>query len=167
MKTRILIIIALWTCILACEKKTDSTVEPTPEVKKLTYQEEALKLVNELRTKGTTCGSKVMPPVAELVLSEKLNEVALAHSKDMHVKKYFAHKNLEGKSHRDRIRAAGYQDVTSAENIYESSLADAEWAVGAWKISQGHCQNMMDPSYKEMGIGNYESYWTQLFATKK
>jgi uncharacterized protein YkwD len=153
--------------ILSCEKKTESI--PSKEIPKveLSYQEQTLLLVNNLRIKGTTCGTKIMPPVSKVVLSDKLNEVALAHSKDMDTKNYFSHTNKEGKSPRDRIRAAGYQDITYGENIYQSSLADAEWAVGAWQASSGHCLNMMDANFKEMGIGNHNSYWTQIFASKK
>jgi uncharacterized protein YkwD len=155
-----------FTLLFSCEKTINT---PEAEVPKptLTYQEITLNLVNELRTKGTTCGTKVMPAVSKVTLNEVLNGVALAHAKDMDTKNYFAHNNKEGKTPRDRIRAAGYQDITYGENIYQSSLADAEWAVGAWQASPGHCLNMMDPNFKEMGIGNFNSYWTQVFATKK
>jgi uncharacterized protein YkwD len=160
-----IIILSIFTFFISCEKATDTIPKEIPKVE-LSYQEITLNLVNDLRTKGTTCGTKVMPPMAKVILSEKLNEVALAHSKDMDTKNYFSHTNKEGKSPRDRIRAAGYQDITYGENIYQSSFADAQWTVGAWQASPGHCLNMMSASFKEMGIGNYNSYWTQLFASK-
>jgi uncharacterized protein YkwD len=161
-----LIIILSFSLFISCQKSAETIPAEVPKVE-LTYQEEAIKLVNDLRTKGTTCGTKLMPAVAKVTLNEKLNEVALAHSKDMDAKNYFSHTNKEGKSPRDRIRAAGYQDTTYGENIYQSSLADAEWAIGAWQTSPGHCLNMMDANFKEMGIGNFNSYWTQVFASKK
>ncbi len=149
-----------------CSNPKNKIEEVAPKPK-LSYQEEALLLVNNIRTAGATCGTKIMPAVGKLTLNEKLNEVSLAHSKDMDAKNYFSHTNKEGKSPRDRIRAAGYQDYTYGENIYMNSFADAEFAVEAWKASPGHCLNMMNPDFKEMGIGNYNSYWTQIFASKK
>ncbi len=160
------IIFALFLLMFYGCLKPENKVEEVVPKPKLTYQEEALILVNNIRTSGVTCGTKVMPAVGKLVLNEKLNEVSLAHSKDMDAKNYFAHTNKEGKSPRDRIRAAGYQDLTYGENIYMNTFADAEFAVEAWKVSPGHCLNMMNPAFKEMGIGNYNSYWTQLLATK-
>jgi uncharacterized protein YkwD len=156
----------LFLALISCEKTSETAPEPLP-IPKLTYQEEMLNYVNDFRVKGGTCGTKVMPPVGKVSLNEKLNEVALAHSKDMDAKNYFSHTNKEGKSPRDRLRAAGYQDFTYGENIYQSSLADSEWTFGAWKASAGHCINIMDPNFKEMGLGNHNSFWTQIFATKK
>ena len=151
---------------ISCEKSSQTTPPEEPKVQ-LTYQEQALVHVNELRIKGITCGTKVMPAVGKVTLNEKLSEVALAHSKDMDTKNYFSHTNKENKSPRDRIRAAGYLDLTFGENIYQNTFANAEFAVAAWQASPGHCLNMMNPNFKEMGIGNHNSYWTQIFATKK
>jgi uncharacterized protein YkwD len=38
--------------------------------------------------------------------------------------------------------------------------------IDGWLKSPGHCKNLMDKSYKEMGVAKVGTYWTQEFATK-
>jgi uncharacterized protein YkwD len=38
--------------------------------------------------------------------------------------------------------------------------------VDAWLKSPGHCKNIMNKNYKEMGVARVGTYWTQTFGTK-
>lgn len=134
-----------------------------------------LKLVNETRTKGQTCGSTHMPSVSTVTWNAKLCQAALAHSKDMAIQNYFDHQSLDGRSPGDRIKAAGYQWNTYGENIYASHNADPAAIHAGWVKSSGHCKNIMNPSVDEIGVAmvkskagvsKYPQYWTEVFATQ-
>ncbi|HCJ28080.1 MAG TPA: hypothetical protein DHV63_01935, partial [Pseudomonas sp.] len=59
------------------------------------------------------------------------------------------------------------------ENI-AAGQGSAEQAVSSWLASPGHCQNIMNPGFTEMGAAyatNPRSaatiYWTQVFGTPR
>jgi uncharacterized protein YkwD len=86
---------------------------------------------------------------------------------------YFDHQDLSGRSPADRAKAAGYRERRIAENIAYGTLS-TEDAIAGWLESPGHCENLMDPLVKEMGIAfapasaeHGELYWVQLFADPK
>ncbi|MGL4630302.1 MAG: CAP domain-containing protein [Leadbetterella sp.] len=154
----------IYSCNIS--KKGSDKVKP---VAKLTYEEELLKMVNEIRKTGYTCGSKVMPPVGALVLNEALNKAAKLHSVDMYTKKYFSHFSKDdNKDFKYRASLQGYKSNTMGENIYYNSFSfeSPDFPFLGWKESEGHCKNMMSEKFKEMGVGNEEGYWTQLFGTR-
>lgn len=121
-----------------------------------------LKLVNDVRVKGCNCGSTVMPAVATLSWNNLLAAAALAHSKDMNANSYFSHTSLDGKSPGDRITAAGYKWMSYGENI-AAGQPNEQAVFDAWLNSEGHCKNMMNANFKEMGAAKDGRYWTQEF----
>jgi uncharacterized protein YkwD len=130
-----------------------------------TSQSLMLQLVNAARTKGCTCGTTVMPPVNPLTWNTILAKVALAHSTDMDVNNYFSHTGVDGSSPGDRITAAGYIWNSYGENIAEG-YPDEQSVMNAWLQSEGHCMNIMNAGFKEMGSGKDGAYWTQDFGSK-
>jgi uncharacterized protein YkwD len=133
----------------------------------------ALRLVNEARAQGRRCGNRSWPSANPVRLSAMLSEVARQHALDMARHHYFDHQDLSGRSPADRVRAAGYGEQRVAENIAFGMLS-TEDAIAGWLESPGHCENLMEPRFKEMGIafvpGNAEhgeAYWVQLFADPK
>jgi len=77
--------------------------------------------------------------------------VARAHSKDMFVKGYFAHVNLEGKDPFERMKDAHLKFKTAGENL---ALAQTlEIAHENLMKSPGHRKNIMNPSFNRVGIG--------------
>jgi uncharacterized protein YkwD len=130
----------------------------------------ALQLVNEVRARGTRCGDRSFGPVPPVKLSGTLADVASGHAIDMAAHNYFEHQDLAGHSPADRVRAVGYQEKLVGENIaYGPKSADE--VVQGWLDSPGHCENIMDGRFGEMGIA-YASghaskpglYWVQLLA---
>jgi len=78
-------------------------------------------------------------------------KVARAHSKDMFVKGYFAHVNLEGKDPFDRMKDAHIRFKTAGENL---ALAQTlEIAHDNLMKSPGHRKNIMNPAFNRVGIG--------------
>jgi uncharacterized protein YkwD len=110
-----------------------------------------LQLVNEVRATGTRCGEKSFGPAPPLQLSATLDGVAAAHASDMARHDYFEHVDLEGHNPADRLRATGYRERLVGENIaYGPTSADE--VVAGWLHSPGHCENIMDPRFIEMGL---------------
>ena len=109
-------------------------------------------------------------PAPPLIFSGALTGVALGHANDMADHDYFEHKDLAGQSPADRVRASGYSEKLVGENIaYGPGTIDE--VVQGWLDSPGHCENIMDPRFVEMGIAyapgratRHGLYWVQLFA---
>jgi uncharacterized protein YkwD len=133
----------------------------------------ALALVNEARSRGARCGGRSFAPVPPVTLSGKLADVALGHASDMAEHNYFEHEDLTGRTPADRVRATGYREKLVGENIaYGPKSADE--VVQGWLDSPGHCENIMDPRFAEMGIAYAPGrssrrglYWVQLLAAPR
>ena len=130
----------------------------------------ALVLVNEARAQGRRCGNRSWPGTNPVRLSAMLSEVARQHALDMARHHYFDHVDLSGRSPADRVKAAGYREQRIAENIAYGALSTDD-AIAGWLDSPGHCENLMDPRVREMGIAfapgggeHGELYWVQMFA---
>jgi uncharacterized protein YkwD len=103
--------------------------------------------------------------------NDKLAAVALAHSRDMLRRRYFAHVDREGRTPTDRINAAGIDWRALAENIaLNQTVADAEKdLMDEPRFQQNHRGNILNPEYTDVGIGivqapNGDLYITQDFA---
>jgi uncharacterized protein YkwD len=133
----------------------------------------ALQLVNEVRARGARCGERSFGPAPPVKLSGTLAEVAMGHADDMARHNYFEHEDLKGHSPADRVRAVGYQEKLVGENIaYGPKSADE--VVQGWLDSPGHCENIMDPRFAEMGIAYAAGqssrrglFWVQLLVAPK
>jgi uncharacterized protein YkwD len=132
-----------------------------------------LQLVNEARARGARCGERSFEPVAPVTLSGTLASVAFGHATDMAQHNYFEHVDLAGHSPADRVRAVGYREKLVGENIAYGPKS-AEEVVQGWLDSPGHCENIMDSRFAEMGIAYAPGhaskrglYWVQLLAAPK
>jgi uncharacterized protein YkwD len=133
----------------------------------------ALELVNEVRARGARCGERSFAPAPPVKLSNTLAGVAFGHADDMARHNYFEHVDRTGRSPADRVRAVGYQEKLVGENIaYGPKSADE--VVQGWLDSPGHCENIMDPRFAEMGIAfsaGHSSrrglFWVQLLVAPK
>jgi uncharacterized protein YkwD len=122
-----------------------------------------LQLVNEARRKGVQCGNTWHPPVPPVTWNNLLEKAARGHSSDMYTKNYFSHIENDGSTANTRIEKAGYLWMAYGENIGFGYISEKE-VVDAWLKSPGHCANIMNKNYKEMGVGRSGDYWTQDFA---
>jgi uncharacterized protein YkwD len=133
----------------------------------------ALQLVNEMRARGARCGGRSFGPAPAVRLSDTLATVAYGHANDMAKHNYFEHEDLAGHSPADRVRAVGYAEKLVGENIaYGPKSADE--VVQGWLDSPGHCENIMDPRFAEMGIAFAAGqsarrglFWVQLLVAPK
>lgn len=129
-----------------------------------------LQLVNEVRARGTRCGDRSFAPVKPVTWSATLTGVASGHALDMAEHNYFEHVDLAGQSPADRVRSVGYQEKLVGENIaYGPETVDE--VVQGWLASPGHCENIMDPRFAQMGVAVAPGrsarrglYWVQVLA---
>lgn len=157
----VLWLMALMTC--SNSEKLESEVKNTPINKTL-----LLELVNNIRASGCKCGNTYYPPVGKLVWNSVLEEASLNHSKDMARKNYFSHKAKDGSMTPQRLERVGYEWQSYGENIYRTGgySANEQEVIKAWKDSPGHCTNLMGKHFKEMGIAEFDNYWTQVFGSR-
>jgi uncharacterized protein YkwD len=130
----------------------------------------ALELVNQVRARGTHCGEHSLAPAPPLRLSGTLGGVAFGHAADMAQHNYFEHEDLAGHTPADRVRATGYREKLVGENIAYGPKSTDE-VVQGWLDSPGHCENIMDQRFVEVGIaaasgqvGRRGLYWVMELA---
>ena len=107
-----------------------------------------------------------------LVLDPRLSAAAQRHADDMLAQSYFAHRDRDGKTVRERARAAGYEWTAIGENIALDQQSVKE-VVESWMRSPGHRENILDRRYTQTGIGlalgrdpktgEYRVLWVQTF----
>jgi len=131
-----------------------------------------LDLVNAARGKARKCGSVRYADAAPLRESRDLDEAAKSHARDMLRKKFFEHTGSDGSQPRDRVLRAGYQSRLTGENIALGPVS-AEEVVAGWLASPGHCENIMESRFQDMGIavatgrGRGQIYWVQTFGSPR
>lgn len=112
-----------------------------------------------------------------LCVHPALQKAAEAHSQDMIDKDYFTHNSQDGTTFAQRIKREGYNYRTAGENIAwgSGSLGSPDNIFKGWMNSSGHKANIMNKSYREVGIGavagTYKSYagatmWTADFGAR-
>ncbi|ADO70971.1 CAP domain-containing protein [Stigmatella aurantiaca] len=134
------------------------------------FESQVLTLVNQRRAAGASCGGVSKPAVPALALDTRLRCASRKHSKDMAVNNFFSHTGTGNTTPWDRMASAGYTSYTSAgENIAAGQTTPAAVVTG-WMNSTGHCNNIMNGSFKKLGVGyyyragsTYGHYWTQDF----
>lgn len=132
------------------------------------FEADALRIVNAYRSAGASCGARgSFAPAGALALNSRLTSAAYGHSADMAANNYFSHTSLDGRSMVDRINATGYDWSTVGENI-AGGYSTVQQVVDGWMASDGHCANLMNPRFTEMGLAcarnansTYRIYWTQ------
>ncbi len=134
------------------------------------FRKEFLTRVNAVRAKGCKCGGKYMPPAPALTWNDQLEKAALAHARDMKRQGYFSHTSRNGNTVRDRIEKAGYQLKGYQGYSYGENIAAGQRSIDevmtSWIKSPGHCKNLMNPNFKEIGVAEHENFWVQNFGMR-
>jgi uncharacterized protein YkwD len=150
---------------VSCNKESITTTPGSTDNAPLNpNQQKLLNLVNEVRGSGCNCGNVFYPPVGAVTWNTLLEQAAKKHSEYMNSTGNFSHTGAGGSDPGDRIEAEGYNWIAYGENIAMGYTTE-EGVVDAWLKSVGHCANIMDKDFKEMGVATSGSYWTQEFAT--
>jgi uncharacterized protein YkwD len=124
---------------------------------------EILRLVNVEREKEG---------LSQLTYNFTLENAAQAHAQDMFDRDYFSHESPEGGTFDQRIESAGYPGpcpfagcrmrIAVGENLAKG-FRSPEAVVQGWMNSPGHKANILNPNFKELGVGIAGTYWSQEF----
>jgi uncharacterized protein YkwD len=151
-----------WHVVLARPERREL---PPPEG----VGEATLAAVNAARAAPRKCGDEQFAAAPPLRLNHALDAAALSHSQYMAQLRWFKHQQKNGSVVGDRALQAGYRWRTIGENI-ASGQRTAQEAVEGWLDSPGHCANIMNAAFVEMGVAYAVSpargtlYWTQVLA---
>ncbi|MFF7754782.1 CAP domain-containing protein [Streptomyces sp. NPDC007971] len=131
--------------------------------------------------KATATASGVVARIVQLVNAERakvgcsaltlnatLTKVAQAHSQDMAAHQNMSHTGSDGSDPGQRITRGGYAWSAYGENV-AYGYATPEQVMAGWMSSPGHRANILNCSFKEIGVGLAQpnSYWTQDFGTAR
>jgi uncharacterized protein YkwD len=129
---------------------TNTGLTPSPSNLEI-IREATLCLVNRERvTRGES----------PLTVNDKLERAAQGHSESMASEDYFSHEGPDGSTPVTRMRAVGY--ISSHKVGYEVGeniewgtlwLATPKAIVEGWMQSPGHRENILDPNYRDTGLG--------------
>jgi uncharacterized protein YkwD len=111
-----------------------------------------------------------------LTADSRLDAAAQRHADDMLARSYFAHRDPDGKTIRERAREAGFDWSAIGENIAEGQQSVKE-VVESWMRSAGHRENILDRRYTRTGVGlalgrdpktgEYRILWVQTFGLQR
>jgi uncharacterized protein YkwD len=92
---------------------------------------------------------------APLTENPRLQRAAELHSLDMARRDFFEHQNPDGVQPAARILHQGYPPILVGENLGWGEMSKGTPAnmVALWMKSPGHRANMLEPRYREIGIG--------------
>ncbi len=136
-------------------------------------QQALLAAVNQARSQTRACGSQSFSSTAPLQWNCLLASASARHSLDMATHNFFSHTGSDGSIMATRVQATGYNYRSLGENI-AAGMSKVDQVMAAWLSSPGHCANIMDPQFTELGAAveynagtNYGYYWTQNFGQPK
>jgi uncharacterized protein YkwD len=153
---------------LACSASGLAHADVPATAKPAFVQQRVLDLVNAARAHGRRCGRESFDAAPPMQPSALLQKAAASHARDMASHEYFDHRARDGSEPRDRVRRTGYRWSLIGENI-AFGPETAEEVVAGWLASPGHCSNIMDPRFRELGVGVARGrkrghiYWVQEF----
>ena len=130
--------------------ETDSSVTTT-ETTSDSFAEQMLALVNQARAEAG---------VAPLTLDRTLCDAA--DKRAVEITSYFSHTRPNGSDCFTIFDEFGISCWGGGENIAMGS-SDAQTIFNMWMNSPGHRSNILNSSFKSIGIGKSGVYWVQLF----
>lgn len=124
--------------------------------------------INQLRASGADCGSAGrFGATTAMRWNVKLVEAADSHSLDMAAGNYFSHTSADGRTLSHRVDATGVAWSSLGENI-AAGQPSVDAVMDAWAASPGHCANLMNAGFTDVGLAcvpgtatsSYRTYWT-------
>ncbi len=138
------------------------------------FEAEELRTLNQARMTGWQCGKLTsggnpMPPLRR---NAQLDQAAMAQAVSMAANGYFNHISpIDQSDVTLRVRGTGYRPEVVAENI-AAGPPTATAVMNGWLRSLGHCDNIMDSDFSEVGLAYVSSpgamrptFWVQVFGS--
>lgn len=137
------------------------------------FKQALLQATNNSRATDRSCGGSIFAAAGALTWNDQLANAALTHSVDMGRNNFFDHTGSDGLSVESRITAEGYQYSSYGENI-AAGQQTVESVQDGWMRSPGHCSNIMNSSFDEMGAAcvsdansDFGFYWTVVLGSRR
>ena len=111
--------------------------------------------------------------VGPLCVQENLMAAAQGHAEDMIERDFYAHETPEGLTPGDRITSVGYPFATYGENNNRVSggyggdpgRGELRDAFEGWMQSPPHRENLLNPAFREVGVGLSTGQYTPEIGT--
>lgn len=108
--------------------------------------------LNQARASARSCGGTSYPAALPLAVHGDAEEAADAHTRWMQANRVMSHTGESGSSVGTRLTAAGYYWSAVGENVATGQATPAA-VVAAWLASPGHCANIMNAAFVDVGFG--------------
>lgn len=158
--------------VLAAGQEADADNGAQPRQDSRVDARDLIRWVNSSRGEGRLCGGKPFDVAPPLSWNEILATAAREHGLDMARRGYFSHNAPEGGGIEVRAKQAGYSWRAVGENI-AAAPGNPYMVVALWLESAGHCANIMNSAFTEMGgafVGNNGlsgGFWVLMFASPR
>lgn len=126
--------------------------------------------INAQRAAGAACAPAV-PDAQQLEWDPRLAATALAQATDLALRDTLSHRDARQRTLKERLQASGYPLRVAGENL-AAGQSQFEGALSAWLASAGHCANLMQPQYSDVGLAcvqrrgsRYERFWVAHLGT--
>ena len=127
--------------------------------------------INDARAVARSCGSTAFAATTPLQWNSKTEDAARTQAVYLQTNNLFTHTGANGSTVGDRLTAAGYQWSTVGENI-AAGYPDLASVMAGWLSSPGHCANIMNPAFADVGVAfqagtssnTYNTYWGMVLA---
>ncbi len=192
---RCFVFVVVSSVVVGCGEEEDPLPGPSPspvvgycsavttwDAAWVDFENEVLRLTNLRRAAGANCDTEgVFAPAPPLTFDGLLRCAARNQSRNLGRLDFFAHTDPNGDDVSDRVDNTGYVWQAVGENIAAGQMTPAD-VVDGWIDSDGHCANLMEPLFTELGVGYYYDaedtyaygpgyapyyrYWTQVFGNK-
>ena len=144
---------------------------PTPGNGISATEQRVLDLTNQARAVARTCGATSYPATTPLSWNSALAGAARGHASDMAAQDYFSHTSKDGRTFVQRVTNAGYTGYRALGENIAAGQPTPESVVSGWLNSPGHCSNIMNADFRELGVGatsggSYGIYWVQEFGAR-
>ncbi|UVM58010.1 CAP domain-containing protein [Pseudomonas sp. B21-012] len=131
--------------------------------------QKVLEMINTARSQARQCGGQAFDATTALAWNTTLAGAAESHTRAMANNNFFDHKDRDGRTPGDRAELAGYAGQKVGENIAAGQDTPRK-VVDGWLASPGHCANLMNPQFSELGAAyavdpksDAGIYWTAMF----
>ncbi|WP_442113669.1 CAP domain-containing protein [Pseudomonas sp. NUPR-001] len=128
-----------------------------------------LTLINGARSQQRQCGGQAFAAATPLAWNATLAGAAETHTRAMANQNFLDHVDRDGRTPGDRAELAGYAGQQTGENIAAGQDTPRK-VVDGWLASPGHCANLMNPQFTELGAAyavdpksDAGIYWTAMF----
>lgn len=148
---------------LLCMGSIGAVGQSTPPTRSKadSFEQEVIERTNTERAKQN------LPPLKR---QSNLSQAARWMAKDMAEKGYFDHTDRQGREISKRLPELGYTNWRGMGENIALGQKDAAAVVSGWMSSPGHRANILNPDFKEIGVGvafqGRRPYWVQDFGSR-